>query len=79
MTTNEMRLYRVTTTFPGADEPSRFYFDAKEKALNYLADCENGEFEKVVVTCEYSINYSDGCTLNDLCYGDFNSIKVDEI
>ena len=72
-----MQLYRVTTTFLGADAPSRFYFDEAEKAETFLEkECQNGEIEKVDVIGKQSLNYFDCCTFNDLTYGQF---KVKEI
>lgn len=68
-----MKLYRVTTTFIGADKPSKLYFDTAEKAKAFLADRDNGEIRLVDVRADYPLNYSDGCTMNDLTYGDFNA------
>lgn len=71
-------MYRVTTTFLGADRPSSFFFDRIEKAQTFYNDeCINGEIEKVSVSVDYGeINYSNGCTLCDLCMGDFSNITV---
>ncbi len=67
------RLYRVETTFKGADKKSKLYFDNRKKAQDYLYDfCENGCVEIVEIESNYDLNYSDGCTMNDLTYGDFN-------
>ena len=70
--TQEKELYKVTTTFLGADGPSDFYFDNADKAETFLAKQINGEITKVRVTAEY-LNYSDGCTYNDLVYGRFDT------
>ena len=85
-------LYKVTTTFLGASSPSNFYFDQKEKAKKFLQkECINGEIKKIEIKTkpikhmddpspiEWEINYSDGCTKNDLCYGDFEHIEEREI
>lgn len=67
------KLYRVETTFAGADAPSKLYFDVHKKAQDYLYDfCTNGCVEIVSIESDYPLNYSDGCTMNDLTYGDFN-------
>lgn len=67
------KLYRVETTFAGADAPSKLYFDNRKKAQDYLYDiCENGCVEIVSIESDYPLNYSDGCTMNDLTYGDLN-------
>lgn len=65
-------LFQVTTTFSGADGASEFYFDTEEKAKNFLETCQNGESEAVKIESEYKLNYSDGCTLNDLTFGSFD-------
>lgn len=62
-------LYKVCTTFPGADGPSTFYFDTADKAQKYLDSCDNGEIIKTKVSSDTPLNYSDGCTLNELTYG----------
>lgn len=74
----KMKLYRLTTTWVGANGPSRYYFDTLEKALAYMARCENGEIEKVGIAADYQINYSDGCTEGDLTYGEFDA-KIEVI
>ena len=67
------KLYRVETTFAGADAPSKLYFDNRKKAQDYLYDfCSNGCVEIVNIESGYPLNYSDGCTMNDLTFGDFN-------
>lgn len=75
---NKMKLYRLTTTWAGANGPSRYYFDTPEKALAYMAKCENGEIEKVSIAADYPINYSDGCTEGDLTCGEFDA-KIEVI
>jgi len=73
-----MKLYRVTTTFIGADAPSKLYFDTEAKAGEYLkAECQNGEMDVVEVVADYPLNYSDGCTMNDLTFGDFNAKEIE--
>ena len=63
-------LYRVETTFLGADAPSKFYFDESIKAEKFLKEeCQNGGIEKVGIISDYRLNYSDGCTWNDLTWG----------
>ena len=72
-----MKLYRVTTTFLGADSPSMLYFNTAEKAEKFLdEECQNGTYEPVDVVSDYSPNYSDGCTMNDLTFGDFNAKEI---
>ncbi len=65
-------LYRVRTTFIGADAPSEFYFDNIKSAENYLSTLVNGEIEAVTIKADYPLNYSQGCTLADLTYGNFD-------
>lgn len=63
-------LYRVETTFLGADAPSKFYFDEAIKAEEFLEkECSNGFYEPVGIISDYRLNYSDGCTWDDLTYG----------
>lgn len=65
------KLYRVETTFAGADAPSRFYFDESEKAEKFFEkECQNGSLEKVGIISDYRLNYSDGCTWNELTYNE---------
>ena len=64
-------LYRVETTFAGADAPSSFYFDESIKAENFLEkECQNGGIEIVGIISNYRLNYSDGCTWNELIYNE---------
>lgn len=76
-----MKLYRVTTTFLGADAPSKVYFNTQIKARDFLGipyqNALNGEVETVNVITDYPLNYFDGCTMNDLTYGDFNAKEVE--
>lgn len=65
---NKTELYKVYTAFPGADGPSTFYFDTADKAQKYLDSCDNGKIIKVKITSSAPLNYSDGCTLNELIY-----------
>ena len=72
-----MKLYRVTTTFLGADTPSHFYFDNAEKAETFLEkECANGVYEKVDIICNYALNYFDGCTMDDLTFGAFDAKEI---
>ena len=77
----KMKLYRVTTTFLGADAPSKVYFNTQIKARDFLGipyqKALNGEIETVNVIADYPLNYFDGCTMNDLTYGDFNAKEVE--
>ena len=69
-----MKLYRVTTTFLGADAPSKFYFNTAVKAEDFLEkECQNGVYEPVDITADHPLNYWDGCAMNDLTYGDFDA------
>ena len=71
----EKTLYTVTTTYFGADKPTTLYFDAEEKAIAELKTLENGEVESVTASGDY-INYSDGCTYNDLTMGGLYKITI---
>ena len=69
-------LYRVETTFLGADAPSRFYFDEAEKAENFVEkECDNGVTEIVGIISDRRLNYFDGCTWNELNYGQDHKLK----
>lgn len=77
-----MILYQVRTTFLGAGSPSHFYFDTIGKAEAYLDNCINGEIVKLSIAPFgrlKSLNYWDGCSLDDLCYGNFDNINVIEV
>ena len=63
----EKQLFEVSTTFLGADDPTELYFDTKEKAENFLSKQDNGYITKIIAESNTKINYSDGCTYNDLC------------
>lgn len=70
------KLYRVETTFVGADKKSKLYFDNRKKAQDFLYDfCTNGCVEIVEIESSHDLNYSDGCTMNDLTYGDFDAVE----
>lgn len=70
------KLYRVETTFVGADKKSKLYFDSRKKAQDFLYDfCTNGCVEIVEIESSHDLNYSDGCTMNDLTYGDFDAVE----
>lgn len=72
-----MKLYRVTTTFLGADAPSRLYFKTAEKAEQFLEkECQNGVSEKVDIIGKHTLNYFDGCTMNDLTLGEFDAKEI---
>ena len=73
----EAELYKVTTTYPGADGPSTIYYDTEDKAKAYLEGCDNGEVEKLFVSGD-NIRYSDGCTWNELTYGGYYDLEVRE-
>lgn len=79
-----MILYQVRTTFLGAGSPSHFYFDTIGKAEAFLDNCINGEIKKVSIVPDgcfafNTLNYSDGCSLDDLCYGRFGLFNLVEI
>ena len=70
------KLYCVETTFLGADGPSKFYFDEPEKAEKFLEkECQNGGIEIIGVISEYRLNYSDGCTWNELVFNEEHKVK----
>ena len=72
-----MKLYRVTTTFLGADAPSQFYFKTAEKSEDFLdTECQNGQYEKVDIVSKNPLNYFDGCTMNDLTFGNFDAKEI---
>lgn len=61
--------YKVRTQSLEVDTPpslSELYFDDEQKAVDYLNTCDNGEIEKVIIESPRDLNYSDGCTLDDL-------------
>ena len=64
-----MTLYRVRTTWIGADSPSEYYFDTKAGAEMNLMHLSNGEIDKVEVASDYPLNYHHGCTMCDMTYG----------
>lgn len=66
-------LYRVRTTHIGADAPSEYYFDTLAGAELNLMHLGNGEAHKVTIESDYPLNYSAGCTMNDLTYGDLDA------
>lgn len=65
-------LYRVRTTWLGADAPTEYYFETKAAAESNLRHLGNGEVEKVEITSDYPLNYRSGATLADLTYGNFD-------
>ena len=70
-----MTLYKTITTYQGADGPSYSYFDTEERAQNFISSLDNGEVVKVEITADYKLNYSDGCTFNDLTFGEFDATE----
>lgn len=64
-----MKLYKVTTTFQGADGASNFYFSTQEKAEKYLADQKNGEIEEVEFEPENPDGFFEGCVYIDMTFG----------
>ena len=70
-------IYRVTTTFLGADGPSSFYFASREKAQSFLdTQCTNGE----ITECRCNINIPGGVqmwTYTELLW-EFPDIKIEE-
>lgn len=71
-----MTLYRITTTYMGADGPTKTYYNDVTKAFKAFTACKNAEVEKVEVIADYELNYSDGCTMNDLTFGDLDAIEI---
>lgn len=71
-------LYRVRTTHLGADAPSEYYFDTLAGAEMDLHHLSNGEVEKVTIDSNYPLNYSSGCTMDDLTYGFFDALIIDK-
>lgn len=71
-------LFRVTTIFGGADQTSKFYFDTEEKARFFLSNDGNniGEIDSLIISSDSPLNYSDGCTWNDLTYGGMIKTKI---
>lgn len=70
-------LYRLRTSFLGADAPTEYYFDTLAGAEMNLHHLSNGEIEKVVFDSNYPLNYSSGCTFADLTYGFFDALVID--
>lgn len=71
-------LYKVATTFWGADSPSEFYFDTKKKALAYLQEQDNGNIIKVKVRGT-AIDFWNGCTYSDLSRGMYYVLEIEEL
>ena len=69
-------LYKVSTTFLGSWEPTEFYFDTKKKAEGFLSEQDNGEISKVTVKSDYKLDYSDGCSWNDLVFSGYINHKI---
>lgn len=62
-------LWRVTTRYIGADGSSMFFFDTEEKATAFLWGCNNGAASRREYISDLPLNYSDGCTWDDLIMG----------
>lgn len=60
----------------GADAPSDLYFNTEEKARAFLENQDNGEIRHVDVQSKYPLNYSDGCTMNDMTFGNFDAVEI---
>lgn len=59
-------LWKVTTCI--YDVPLALYFDNYYDASMYLLDCDNGETEEIILEHDEGLNYSEGCTWNELTY-----------
>ena len=59
-----MKVFRVTTTFLGADGPTEFYFSTEEKAQEFLDKQLNGEIEEGEAPC---LPW-EGCHWNEIKY-----------
>ena len=70
-------LFRLKTTHLGADAPTEYYFDTLAGAEMNLHHLSNGNIDKVVIDSNYPLNYSAGCTMNDLTYGFFDALIID--
>ena len=73
----ETTLFKVRTTFTGADSASSFYFDTKDKAQKFLDEQENGEIVPVIITSDCGLNYWDGCVWTELTYIDGDADERD--
>jgi hypothetical protein len=69
-------LYRVRTTFLGADEPTELYFEKLEDASKFYFSCKNGEFESVRVYGHYLNNNICGDSLDIVLVGAWDDYKV---
>lgn len=75
---NTITLYKVSAKWAGIimDRPQCSYYDTKQKAMDYLKNkCDCGEVTTVKISADYELNYFDGCTFNDLTFGDFDATE----
>ena len=68
LTFDVVKIYKVTTTFWGADVPSQFFYNSLSKAQKALKKFENGEIEEIYVKPQMLEGYEDGCTWDSLEY-----------
>ena len=69
-------LFEVATTFEGDWVATEYYFDTKEKAETFLAEQENGDISVVTIASDHNLDYSDGCSWNDLVFGGAIETKI---
>ena len=65
---DDLKLYRVTTSFLGADGPSQFFYNSLSEAQKALEKFENGEIDEVYVKPQMLEGYEDGCPWDSLIY-----------
>ena len=65
-------LYRVRTTFTGADGATAYYFSDRNNAETFLDTCDNGELDMVLAMADYPVPHADISTLADLSGGDMD-------
>lgn len=65
-------LYRVRTTFTGADGPTAYYFSDRHNAETFLNTCDNGNIDTVLAIADYPVPHADMSTLADLSNGDMD-------
>ena len=68
LTFDDVKIYKVTTTFWGADVPSQFFYNSLSKAQKALKKFENGEIEEIYVKPQMLEGYEDDCTWDSLEY-----------
>lgn len=61
-----MKIYEASTTYQGADRPSRTYYSTEAKALDFIRSQDNGEVEEMEVNID-SLPH-EGCTWDDISY-----------